>query len=233
MKLSGIELGLDSYEENVVAEVRELAAENTVIKAIMGQHKYKIHDLSGHLSVLKTMLSSSVVDTNDVVSLSYKLAPYTKKLELSSFTSTISTLRHTYSLFSFAIHLMNTGKEVWLIESCDSKGNQLLADLDLMFYDGTSRVAVDVTGDIKLAEGQIKIWKRAQKEKKYNKLELLNEIDKTLVISYGIPQECYNLQKIEFNVFKDCPREKDFQFVDETLPAFKSLSWIEGKTNLK
>lgn len=226
---SGLDIGTDSFDTNLMSEVRELASENQVVKARLGDNPFQPGCLMGMISRLEEILKRECVDTNEIISLSVDLSPYSKKLELSSFKATISTLRHTLSLFLLAERVMSRGRRVLIIESCDFLGNQLLPDLDLMYEYNEETIAVDVTGDISLRENTIKRWTPKEKEDKYKKLGLIPNCTSTLVMSFGVNPECYNLKNIEFNVFRESAREKDFQFVDETIDAFKGMTWLQAK----
>jgi len=221
------EIGDSRYEENVVAEVRDMAAETFVIGNSLGTNKFDHEFLLSLEAELLSLLERDEIDTNEVIQFAIRIGPVARRLELSSMPGTIETLRHTLMIVMYAKDCLQEGHEVWLIESCDRKGIQLLPDLDLMVFD-EQRVAIDMTHKPGLAEGEWIIHPREKKLKKYEKLDSIMEAERVAVVSMGLPAKAYNLKSIKYEIFRDCPREGDFQFTDETVDAFRALTWRQA-----
>jgi len=222
-----MDLGIETYDSGVAREVRELTSENRLKPSVIGDNPFCLDTIITMRGILEDLLESQEADVNRLVSILPLLHPITRRLEVSAFDSTVPSLRHLWMTLQYAATLIEKGGSIYLIESVDSSGMQLIQDLDLMYFLDGEVVAVDLTIKHGMTEKMIGVWKGDSKSEKYKKLSLIQDCDRTEVVSVGL-KNSFKLKAISYNIYRGSPRELDFQFVDETVDAFHSLSWAEA-----
>lgn len=188
------------------------------------------------LITLNDMLSDFVTmdkwTPTNLAKLATDLGKMSRNLNLTGGSTTHSTLQHCLGLFQYALHLVEDGCTVHLLEGVNSSGYQLVGDVDLVYSDGPDTYAVDYTNMPNLHLGEIKVHSRPSKRDKYAKLDSKRELEGTIkrVVSMGTYQ--IPLVPIECPVYKNSPREDDFKFNDSLIAATRGTELSDARRML-
>lgn len=168
----------------------------------------------------------------DFVKFNVSLQRLGRMLDLTGSKATISTIRHFYGLVKTAIDLHHRGCVIHAIEGCNGKYQQIMGDLDLLYSDNGLTYAVDYCNVHSSNIGVFEVHPTYSKiiTEKYNHLKSMYHEWTGQVLSYGgLPHLDMTL---ECNIFKDSPREKDFNCADEIIKWTRKIEIGQAKNLL-
>jgi hypothetical protein len=181
------------------------------------------------MAICEPLLIQKTINHNELIPLHHALKRLAKKLEFTEGKATATTIRHTYGLMNIALLKMDQGAEVVILESCTGTGEQVVSDLDLGYTKNGIRYNCDYTQAKSDGTHREFIWSKSQQQKKYKSL-LRSALDGevTRVVSFSMDSQFFNLEDVIINQHNTSPREDDFKFADQVVPAVHKLTWEQA-----
>jgi len=216
------------YGEEIIRELEQIVEQMDEELKDFSQScwtKDQLMPIYSHLYKLGKQESVSITELYKLVTV---LGRASRKLDLTGSKTTISTLKHTIGLISYALTLTEAGAQVHLVEGIDDKGRQLTSDIDLVYSDANGTHCVDYTNDPTLSEGSVRTFDRSEKLSKYKKLEGKLDFDWCIpeVTAYGIDQNLFNCL-FTMTRYDKGPRTNDFEFSESMIAHMDDLSYTQ------
>jgi len=222
-------LGVSLYTEDTTIDTTQLMEQMAESNLGPYDQVYELTHIQRVLRILEPILIQSSVNHNELVPLAIELGRRATKLELTTGESTVSTLRHVYGTYRVANDVISSGGLVYLIESCNSKGQQVVSDIDILYTEKGMNIAADYTQKRTNERNTIYTWNEREQYAKYKKLRMFpidNSVPK--VISYNFNEDYFTLAEVTINKYVGCPREADFKFVDNCMKAYHNMTWPQA-----
>nr|WAK73571.1 RNA-dependent RNA polymerase [Phytophthora palustris bunya-like virus 6] len=224
---SPLSQGLALHTEDTTLDVNEMlmslgSDEASPSSPILRETLLEIIRLSSGL------LEREEVNHDDIIPLAVYMGRMAKKLEFTMGKAAASTIRHTYGLATYALHLQESGCKILLFESCDGNRVQRVQDVDLLYEKDGKTIACDYTQKTTDYSGTyIKLPFKMAKNK-YRVLKMADISDEIEVVSCNLPERYLRLKTVGVRKFTDCPREDDFSQIDHLTANVGDLTWDDA-----
>lgn len=206
-----------------------IATEDELIRDILSSQIRKEDVISMRLPLDK-IIEEQVITQHNVVTFRRHLGVRGHLMDLSLGDATIPTLNHYSCLLNYALHLIESGHQIHLIEATDCFNKKKMADIDLLSSKNDKIFLHDYTQRQTESDGPLyRNLIREEAMDKYDKLDEKFMRDTESVVVTGPKDDRLSTCRIEVEVYKGCPFDADLDFYDSVMEHVDEMTITEAQ----